>query len=295
MTSTFRDNPASNQLQTVVRSSDSANLVVCFNGCGYKAYSRPDLSFGSNLTGRATFLKQDAHIIWFAESVGSWYLAHQESIVRTLVEYIIDNGITRVKLFGGSAGGYAAIRMGLLIDQRLSSVQNDVMLLSFSMNPQTGFRPALIQQIRQAVQDRGWNSDDVGKNPLLLSEEDYHFFSDLKVDLSELMEDLRPRNFAGVVLSDVLNPIEQTFCNDIASRDFLLIHPFHFGMPHAEGASRIYKEGGFWSIFDSIHPFGTVDPASAEQMVSFDATLPMPSILRRTMSRHEDVSSQLRG
>jgi hypothetical protein len=281
LTSNLKDQAVNNQLLAVVRPSYSTNLIVCFNASDKKAYARPDLPFGTSLSGRANFAQQHAHVMWFAEGGATWYLAHQDAIVRTIHEYITEHGIRRVKLFGGSAGGYAAIRMGLLVDQRLSASDDNVMLLSYSINPQTGFRPDLIRRVRQAVQDHRWNFDDIGKNPVLLSEADYHRYDHMKIDLRDLTADLKPRNFAAVVLSDLSNPIERAFCEDIASREYILIQPHHFGLGHAQGSARIWKEGSFWPAFESVYPFGTVDPVSGPQMLAFDPTLPIPSLFRR--------------
>lgn len=130
------------------------------------------------------------------------------------------NIVTTVKFFGSSAGGYASPGIGLIVDQELSKYGSEATIFSFAINPQTGFRPELIERIRTSVSEAGWNPAHLGRDPVLLAKPFTSAFSHLKVDFVEFARDQVARNFGAVILSDILNPIEKGFCEDVKGLEF---------------------------------------------------------------------------
>ncbi|MBM7048554.1 MULTISPECIES: hypothetical protein [Rhizobium] len=259
--------PIEPNLLAVVRPSASRNLIVTFNGYGYGTapFTRPDLPFETALAAYKKLPRYDAHLIWFAEIQRTWYLGDQEDIVRKITNYILDHQIEQVKLLGGSAGGYAAFRTGLLVDEALKKSQCNTALLSFSFNPQTGFRPELIERVRTAVSGTRFSSD-FGTNPILLSNSNYERYKHQKIDFSEFVSEYKPRNFAAVILSDLLNPIEKSFCDDVPSVDYIMLFPHYLGLGHAEGGEKIYHEGRLFSFFDEAMPFPRLEKENATEL-----------------------------
>lgn len=256
--------PQKHRLLCVARTSDSPNLIVCINNYDDKAFGRPDLPFATKLGAFRRLSTYDAHCLWFAEEASSWYLEHQQQMLDILIAYIVENRIRSVKLLGSSAGGYAALRTGLLIDRLIAGRALDVVVLSFAINPQTGFRPELIARIRQAVSEEKWNMQDVGRNPVLLTDDYRHHYRHLAIDVVDLAAIAPPTNFAAIVLSDQLNPIEKTFSADLAALEFVLQLPQDIGMNHAAGCTRILQSDQFWETFNTAVPYDLVEPTDQD-------------------------------
>lgn len=247
----------------VCRPSKTKNLIVYFNGINGKAYGRPEKPFSTNFESYTTVIQYDAHAIWIAEETPTWYLGRQAIILSILKTYILDNGISAVKLVGSSAGGYAAIRYGMLLDKSLRQAGFDAIILSYGINPQTGFRPQLLRKIKRAIAVQGWDSGAFGTDPLFLPPALYERFQPLVVDLSELLRGYEPANFGIVLVNDDSNPIERVFCADIANLGYVVHLKHHFKLGHGEGCKTI-KLGPFWPLFDIASPFGVVKTAQPD-------------------------------
>lgn len=229
-----------------------------------KAFRKPELPFATRLGAFRRLSTYDAHCLWFAEESSSWYLEHQEQMLDILIAYIVEHRIQSVKLLGSSAGGYAALRIGLLIDRRIADQKLDVVVLSFAINPQTGFRPELIAKVRQAVAEKKWDMQDVGRNPVLLTDNYHHHYRHLAIDVVDLAGLAPPANFGAVVLSDHLNPIEKTFSEDLSALEFVLQLPQTMGMAHAAGCIRIFQSEQFWETFNMVVPYDLIEPFEQE-------------------------------
>jgi hypothetical protein len=258
--------PAKGRLLSVVRPSRSTNLIVCFNGYGNKAYSKPGVPFDTNLDGYTVIPQYHAHVIWFVEEKTSWYLEHEDEILERLIKYVVENGITHVKLLGCSAGAYASLRFGILLDKRLAMIGNNAMLVSFAVNPQTGFRPELLAKVKQSMAAHNWNPNAYGTDPVLLPQAYYDAYAHRKIDISQLLALHRPRNLAAVVMHDAGNPIEMVFSGDIFTANYVLNFPQRFGLDHGSGCARLWREF-LWEPFDKVAPFGKAMSSEAMRLL----------------------------
>lgn len=247
--------PAKGRLLSVVRPSRSTNLIVCFNDYGNKAYSKPGARFATELDGDAVLSEFHSHVIWFAEENTSWYLEHEDEILERLEAYILENGITHTKIVGASAGGFAAVRLGVLLDKKLATIGNNAMIVCFAVNPQTGFRPELMDKVKQSIAENDWNPDAFGTDPILLPQAYYNAYAQRKIDISSLLAQHNPRNFAAVIMHDDLNPIAKVFSDDIFSANYVLNFPQSFGLEYGSGCTRLWREF-LWEPFDKVTPFG---------------------------------------
>lgn len=252
-----------NRLVSVARPARSTNLIVYFNGYGNMAYSRAGVPFATKFEGYAKVATFDAHAIWFVEEKPSWYLDHQSTILDILGRYVVENDIKAIKFIGSSAGAYAAIRCGLLMDKIFSGQGRDVVILSFCVNPQTGFRPALLNKLKAAIVEARWPINDFGTDPILLPQFRAEALQHMTVELADLAADYKPTNFAVVLFNDELNPIERTFCDDIKHWEFVLHLPQRLRMGHGAGCITILREY-FWPAFDAALPFTVAETTCAE-------------------------------
>jgi hypothetical protein len=232
---------------------DSATLIVYFNVYLNRANGRPDLPLGTRFDALRAFLPCAAHLVWFAEEAETWYLAHQARVLDILANYVAANGIETVKLVGGSAGGYAAIRFGMLLDRRMADEGRNVAVVAFATNPQTGFSIRLLGEVRAELAAAGWDAGLLGKNPIVLSPILRQAFGPLQTDLRVLGEEAAAANFAVAVISDEGNPIERAFTRDILHWPHVHHAPEWLGIGHGEGAEKLYNEA-FWPVFDAVYP-----------------------------------------
>lgn len=243
------------RLVTVLRPSDAPHLIVCFNGYSRMAHARPDLPFETALMGLNWLTVFDANILWVAEEKPTWYLQHEETVISRITDIMLERGIRTVKLIGSSAGAYAAIRAGLLLDKAMVERGISASIFSFPMNPQTGFRPELIERAAAASIRAGWNPRLLGVDPILLADvyrDAYHY---KLPDISDIIRVYKPKNFATILMYDSLNPIEQVFSGDILSAEWLIAFPKPLGIPHGSGCTQFWTEH-LWEAFDQVAPFG---------------------------------------
>lgn len=240
------------------RKSAPDRLVVFFNGYGNRAGTKPGQPFDTRLECFAAVSRYDAHALWFAEEEETWYLEHEERILMSIIRFVIENRIATIKLVGASAGGYAAIRIGLLLDQRLAACGWNAVTLAFAVNPQTGFSEDIYRKARHALMAARWNPDLVGMDPSLMSSALRRHYHDRVPELAQFGEGYRPTNFAIVILNDDGNPLERVFAEELLSWDFVLQMPQNFGLGHRPGCVRLIKEH-LWQAFDVALPFGTTD------------------------------------
>lgn len=257
--------PEKGSLLSVVRQNRSRNLIVYFNSYGVenRPGTQPGRPFGTRFQNYRKVMRYDAHAVWFVEEKGSWYLEHQDRILDVLTSYIAEHDITAIKMIGSSAGGYAAIRIGLLLDQRLKHSGNDATILSFAINPQTGFRPDLFARIERATEESRWSGARLGQDPIVLAKDYIGAYAHMRIDLLELMRDYQARNMGVVLMYDSLNPIEATFCGDLAGTDFILHFPVPLGLNHLDGATKILL-GELWQVFDQALPFPKLESIVGE-------------------------------
>lgn len=256
------------RLVAAARPADSTTLIVYFNVYLNKANGRPDLPLGTRFDALRAFLPCQAHLVWFAEETETWYLAHQARVLDILANYVAAHGIETVKLVGGSAGGYAAIRFGLLLDRWLAANGQDVAVVAFATNPQTGFSIRLLGEVRAEMAAAGWDAGLLGANPIVLSPILRQAFGPLQTDLRVLGEEAPARNFAVALISDAGNPIERAFTRDILHWPHVHHAPEWLGIGHGEGAEKLYNEA-FWPLFDAVFPVARTERFSAE-LVSLD-------------------------
>ncbi len=257
--------PQKGELLSVVRQNGSNNLIVYFNSYGVenRPGKQPGRPFGTKFQNYRKVIRYDAHAIWFVEEKGSWYLEHQDRILDILMRYIVEHDIAAIKMIGSSAGGYAAIRMGLLLDQRLKHSGSDATVLSFAINPQTGFRPDLFARIERTTLESRWQGARLGQDPIVLAKDYIDAYAHMQIDLVELARNYQPRNVGIVLMYDNLNPIETTFCGDLADIDFILHFPVPLGLNHFDGATKILLNE-LWPVFDQALPFPKLDNADGE-------------------------------
>lgn len=252
------------RLLGVARPAETPHLVVMFNGYGNRAFAAPDLPFETHLEGLGKLSEMDAHAIWYVEDNTSWLLEHQEAILDTLTAYIVEHRIDQVKLIGASAGGYAALRIGLLLDQRLAQLEQSVAVISFPINPQTGFRPQLIKAVSDEILLSRWRKGRLGSNPILLPAPYYHAYCDQLIEISELYATLTPVNYGAAVFFDRINPIERVFSGDLTPAEIFVPMPQNLNLDHAGGCAAIWQGNAFWETFDSVLPFATIVPREIE-------------------------------
>ncbi|MCM2401123.1 hypothetical protein NBH20_08145 [Rhizobium sp. S153] len=243
------------RLVTVLRPSDTRNLIVCFNGYSLRAHARPDLPFETALAAYNWLHVFNANLVWAAEENTTWYLQHEETVISRLLKLIEERGISSVKFVGSSGGGYASIRAGLLLDKCLAERGLSTSIFSFAINPQTGFRPELIEQAREAVFRAGWPPRLLGSDPILLPDVYHKAHMHKLPDIRQIIPIYKPKNFAAILMYDSLNPIEQVFSGDILSAEWVLGFPQPLGLPHGVGCTRFWTEF-LWEKFDRVAPFG---------------------------------------
>jgi hypothetical protein len=254
------------RLVTVLRPSTARNLIVCFNGYSSMAHARPELPFETALAGYNWLHKFDANILWVAEEKTTWYLEHEEAVVSRIVGLVEARDISCVKFVGSSSGGYASIRAGLMLDKRLAERGLSASVFSFSMNPQTGFRPELIAMVEQSMLKARWDPELLGIDPILLPATYNQAYRHKLVDISQIIPIYKPRNFATILMHDSISPIEQVFSGDILAADWVLNFPQPLGVTHAAGCTRLWTEF-LWETFDRVVPFGDMaNDAAAEDL-----------------------------
>lgn len=247
------DNPGLGRLVSTVRPAHEKSLIIYFNGYGNMAFKSPDLPHQTRFEALSRLTTYNAHVIWMVEERETWYLAHQHEMLAILLRYIVSNRIERIKVAGSSAGGYAALRIGLLLDRCLAAMNYQAVIVSFAVNPQTGFSDELLLKIRMAMREASWNPRALGRDPILLHPSLRTRFSNLNIDLAELAREAKPHNFAAVLFNDSTNPIEATFSAEITTWTHLAHLPKPMALGHGQGCVQIYKEH-FWTSFDAVLP-----------------------------------------
>lgn len=243
------------RLVTVLRPSDSHNLIVCFNGYSRMAHARPDLPFETALMGLNWLNVFDANILWVAEEKPTWYLQHEETVISRIIDIMLERDIREIKFIGSSAGAYASIRAGLLLDKALVERGISASIFAFAMNPQTGFRTELIERAVTTSIRAGWNPRLLGVDPILLADVYRDAYQHKLPDISDIVQVYKPKNFATILMYDSLNPIEQVFSGDILSAEWLIAFPKPLGVPHGSGCTQFWTEY-LWDTFDRVAPFG---------------------------------------
>jgi hypothetical protein len=178
---------------------------------------------------------------------------HEKEILAILKCYLVSHGITTVKIIGSSAGGYAAIRIGSRLDSWLKSRSDRVTVLSFAINPQTGFRPSLVRQINDAVASSGWTGPRLGVDPIMMSQTCLDNHRDRQIELRDFLASEQPRDFGVALMYDNLNPIDATFAQDLAHLNYVVRMPTPLRMGHVEGCAHILTHD-LWKVFDKAVP-----------------------------------------
>jgi pimeloyl-ACP methyl ester carboxylesterase len=217
------------------RPCNSGTLIVWFNVYSHKAHANPELPLGTRFDAFSRLLPHAAHLAWMVEEQEGWYIAHQDRIVEQLAAFVKTHGIKVVKLAGNSAGGYAAMRTGLLLDQRLAG---SAAVVAFAVNPQTGFSHRLIGSVHEEIREAGWDPRLMGQNPILPPPSLIRHFA--PPDLAEQARRAALINFAVVLMNDEGNPIERAFSRDILDWPFLSHAPQHWGLNHGEGCEEFF-------------------------------------------------------
>jgi hypothetical protein len=257
--------PEKSALLAINRPSRSNSLIVYFNGYGKdnRPGAHPDKAFATKLQNFRGVTRYDAHAIWFVENGSSWYLEHEDEILTILKCYVVSQTITTVKFIGSSAGGYAAIRMGSRLDTWLKSRSDRVTVLSFAVNPQTGFRPALFSQIETAAAASRWTGACVGVDPIVMSQPYLDAYRDRQIELRDFLALHPPRDFGVALMYDSLNPIDTTFAQDLAHLDFVIRMPTPLRMGHVEGCAHILTHE-IWKVFDKAFPIPLLPDAHTD-------------------------------
>lgn len=227
----------------------SDTLIVCFNGCAYRAQGAK-----THLELFARLAHYGASTLWFAEGgEPGWYLAHEQRIQDLLRVAVAEPGIRRVLLTGGSAGAYAAIRHAALLQHA------DVPLPALhvaAVNPQTGFGPALLLHLRGRLAAAGWRAADLGRDPILPSEACLAAAAPALLasdDLAALLaQPPRQRAIARIdVHHDAANPIDSGFAAALAGLPGVHLQPQPLGQPHSQSCGPLMASAAFVANVES--------------------------------------------
>jgi acetyl esterase len=250
------------RLVSACRPHVSSTLIVWFNVYSHKAHANPELPHQTRFDAMSRILPYAAHAAWMVEEQETWYIAHQDAIVDRIETYVREKGISVVKLAGNSAGGYAAIRTALMLDQRLGGA---AAIVAFAVKPQTGVSHRLMGSVYAEMREAGWDPRLLGENPILPPPPLIRRYAPL--DLAEQANLAAPHNLAVVLMNDEGNPIERAFSRDILDWPFLYHAPQHWGLGHGEGCEEFFK-GPFWEAFDAVYPL-EIDAEPARGMVGW--------------------------
>jgi len=234
----------------LLRDVPSDKLLVVFNSYAALAFGDLDKSFSTHLQGYGFFCTMQASVLWIAEARASWYTENDAALLSKISALVAQKGIKTVAMFGMSSGGYAAIRFAhLLSHQPLPSVHT---ITCVAINPVTGFRPDLLDVVKEGVDECGWDAAprsvvlecDAFASTLCAPEE-----LDLRVQFS-----INPATSDRVmhhIFYNEQNSFDRTFADDLVD-DRVRKWPFKIGASHHDGCLAIFS----WLIED--HRFLTL-------------------------------------
>lgn len=260
-----------NRIVAVARKRKSAELLVSFNSYSSMAFCYPDQPYATKLENFASFCALDANVIWFVEEFYSWYTLHEKTVLDVLLDFVAENGIRRVRLTGMSAGGFAAVRFGAILnrmlDQRgLKGVQID----AFGINAQTGFRQELLDRIAQTIAREGWTLTSLGENPPLL--EAHQFRADKvhhpECDLQFVVRAHGFGQYRAFLFYDRLNPIDRVFAEDLAAFPQVALMSLGLATDHGSGCTHLSQSAAVKSALAGIFALPPVPPDDAEIRVT---------------------------
>lgn len=241
--------PASRLYWRWEQQTDSDTLIVCFNGCAYRAQGSK-----THLELFARVAQYGASTLWFAEGgEPGWYLEHDRRIQDLLRVAVAEPGLRRVLLTGASAGGYAAIRHAALLQHAAVALPA---IHVAAVNPQTGFGPLLLHGLRGRLAAAGRRESELGSDPilpgaaLLAAAAPSMLAGD---DLAALLAaPARQRAIQRIDLHhDAANPIDRGFAEALAGLPGVHLQPQSLGRPHSQGCGPLMQSAAFVANVES--------------------------------------------
>jgi hypothetical protein len=264
--------------------------------CIFNSYDAPAQGTRTVLQNSRWLNTYGLSTLWFAEAdadAGSrtWFTGFDAEIQQWLRHGVRFLGIERVTFLGSSLGGYASIRHALLLGDEPGLAE----VSAFAVNPQTGFGPALMDDIRAAMRRVNWRAADLGGHPILPRAQDL-CAAPGSVPESDLLllgrAVAQPGKARLRLFYDSRNPIEAGFSERLAPLPGATLHPFALGLPHGEGAkhillSRELRAGmddhlGLWPEGRGARPARAL--TQAEELALAQAALPAPRPRARSLA-----------
>lgn len=231
-------------------------LVIVINS--YLEPSRLQLSdiFSTRLEYFNHIRRKDCNALWIAESKRNWYLAHEHKVMNLINNMVLTDQPSEIILVGMSAGGYLGGRLAYFL-----SLRGSCRVTAYAINPQTGFRPKLIEKINKTVETMPRFKDQLGRNPIILNvdlnrSETFSLITKsnpgVATDWNEFFssDHAHPQNLLISYHFDRANPIEAQFAEDVGKFSFVRLMPLDLGIQHAAGCTHL---GGLFCTNDLLH------------------------------------------
>ena len=174
--------------------------------------------------------------------------------------------ITHINIVGMSSGGYAAIQLARMLSSNIKNKHKS--LITFAINPQTGFSNKLTQKINSAIEKHP-NAEILpfGQDPIYLEsmqlpdshlEVNSNIYRGINLDIKDAFDKFDEVKVIEPIIYyhfDMLNTIEHIYASELKDVKCIKLKPAKLGLRHSIG---VHAMGLNFLKLDLLHTWARV-------------------------------------